>query len=238
MTFEISLPVLLLPGLLNTERLWEYQVDTLPERYDCDVPDLTGAETITELAEMVLANAPGRFALIGLSMGGYVALEIMRQAPDRVAGLVLCCTSARPDDEPTLKRRKALIDLATRGRFRGVTPRLLPLLIAEDRLTDEAVTKPILSMAEEVGQAAFIRQQRAIMSRIDSRPSLSSIKCPTLIVSGEQDQLTPPDLQTEMSGLINGAEHVVLKDCGHLPPLEQPERLAVLFSNFLKTILR
>ena len=126
---------------------------------------------------MFLVNAPPQFALAGLSMGGYVAFEIMRQAPQRVLKLCLLDTSARPDTPEQVRRRELLITMSREGKFKGVTPRLLPMLIHPDRMEDKELTYIIMTMAERVGREAFVRQQTAILKRPDSRPLLKSIKC-------------------------------------------------------------
>jgi pimeloyl-ACP methyl ester carboxylesterase len=187
------------------------------------VPDLTQDETIAGMAARVLAEAPERFALCGLSMGGYVALEIMRQAPERVERLALLDTQARPDDAEARQRRLSLMALAEQGFFPDVTSRLLPLFIHTDRLKDESLVGTIADMARTVGKDAFLRQQRAIMGRIDSRPSLPAIACPTLVLCGRQDALTPAHLHEELAAAIADATLVILPHCGHLSPMEQPE---------------
>ena len=155
-------------------------------------------------------------------MGGYVALEIMRQAPERVLKLAIFDSSARPDTAEQQERRRILLAISKAGQFKGVTPRLLPLLIHQDRLQDSALTDIIMGMAERVGREAFARQQTAILHRIDSRPFLDAIACPTLIVGGLQDAITPPELLQEMASGIKGARLEMIDQCGHLSTLEQP----------------
>ncbi|WP_366553572.1 alpha/beta fold hydrolase [Aquibaculum sediminis] len=216
-------PLALLPGLLLDGTFWHHQVAALADIAEPWVADFTSQESVAAMAQSVLAAMPERFALCGLSMGGYVAQEIMRQAPERVERLALLDTKARPDDADTTARRRGLIELAQKGAFKGVTPRLLPLLIHPDRLEDEELTRHIMEMAEAVGRDAFLRQQQAILDRADYRPLLASIRCPTLVLCGREDQLTPADLHTELAASIADARLVVLENCGHLPPLERPE---------------
>ena len=215
--------LILLPGLLCDERLFAGQRHALADLADIHVPELTGQDSIAAMAAHVLATAPARFALLGLSMGGYVALEIMRRAPERVERLALVDSQARADTEESKARRRGLIELTERGSFHGVTPRLLPLFIHPDRLGDADLTGTVQAMAERIGKAAFVRQQTAIMGRIDSRPHLRDIACPTLVLAGLQDAVTPPEVQIEMAGLIPEATLVLLPRCGHLAPLERPE---------------
>jgi pimeloyl-ACP methyl ester carboxylesterase len=214
-------PLVLLPGLLCDEALWAPQVAALPG--PVTIPDLTRHDSLAGMADSVLAAAPPRFALAGLSMGGYCAQEIMRRAPARVTRLALLDTSARADSEEQRARRGGLIELAQKGEFKGVTPRLLPLLIHPDRLDDEALTRIVLGMAERVGKEGFLRQQKAIMGRPDGRPDLARIACPTLVLVGRQDALTPPALHEEIAAGVPGSELVVVEACGHLSTLERPE---------------
>lgn len=216
-------PLALLPGLLCDAALWRPQVEALADLADCRVADFTSQDSVPAMAGDVLAMMPESFALAGLSMGGYVALEIMRQAPERVSRLALLDTTARPDTSEQTARRRGLIELAETGKFKGVTPRLLPLLIHESRLEDEALTGVVLAMAERIGKDAFIRQQKAIMGRPDSRPSLVAIRCPALVICGRQDALTPLDCAMELAAGITDARLVVAEDCGHLSALERPE---------------
>jgi len=187
------------------------------------VADFTRQDSIAEMADSVLSTMPDRFALCGLSMGGYVALEIMRRAPERVLRLALLDTKAAPDQPDVATRRRGLIELAQKGAFKGVTPRLLPLLVHPSRLQDEALTSHIMQMAEDVGRDAFIRQQQAILGRPDFRSALATVRCPTLVLCGRDDQITPVEAHREMAAGIADARLVVLDDCGHLPPLELPE---------------
>lgn len=225
--------LLMLPGLLCDEALWAPQTIALGDRIAPLIPRLTEEDSLAAMADRVLAMAPPTFALAGLSMGGYLALEIALRAPERVERLALLDTSARADDPDQLERRKALIQLAQRGKFKGVTPRLMPLLISARRLADTTLTGSVMAMAERVGQAAFVRQQKAIMTRPDRRASLDRITCPTLVLCGLDDALTPPDLSRETAAGIPGAELVLLEDCGHLATLEQPEQVTAALERWL-----
>lgn len=225
--------LLFLPGLLCDAALWKHQIKALEGDFNANVADLTGHDSVAALAKAALESAPKKFTLIALSMGGYVALEIMRAAPQRVEKLVLMDTSARPDTAEQKRRRRGLIELSKKGNFKGVTPRLLPMLISEDHLHDEKITTVIMDMAQRVGQEAFTRQQTAIMGRMDSRPLLGEIKIPTLIVVGRQDALTPPEHAEEMARAIPGSKLEIVEDSGHLTPLEQPLRVNALLKAFL-----
>jgi pimeloyl-ACP methyl ester carboxylesterase len=232
---RMRMDLLLLPGLLCDSRLWRDQEAGLAGAARVVVADLALDDSLEAMARRALAAMPGRFALCGLSMGGYVAMAMMRLAPERVSRLCLMDTSAAPDSRAQAARRRGLIaqlgDAAL--HFRGVTPRLLPSLLHPDRLGDAALTGEVTAMAERVGREAFIRQQRAILARPDSRPGLSAITVPTLVAVGSADRLTPPAQAREIVGLIAGARLEVLDGCGHLPPLEAPERVTALLRGWL-----
>jgi len=227
------IPLALLPGLILDSGLWRAQVDGLADIADCRVADLTTQDSIAAMAADVLAAMPDRFALAGLSMGGYVALEIMRQAPGRVAALALLDTTARADTAEQTSRRRGLIELAQKGTFKGVTNRLLPMFIHPNRMTDEALTGAVKAMAKRVGRDAFLRQQHAIMARADSRDLLPRIHCPTLVLCGREDALTPLAWHEEMAAAIPGARLVVLEKCGHLAPIERPAEVTAELRRWL-----
>lgn len=227
-------PLVLIPGLLCDEALWGPQIEGLAGRADpIIVGETTEDDSLVAMAERILVAAPPRFALAGLSMGGYCAQEIMRHAPERVTRLALLDTSARPDTEEQHKRRLGLIELAQKGQFRGVTPRLLPLFLHPSRLDDPALTATVIGMAERVGRDAFIRQQRAIMARPDGRGDLPRIKCPTLVLCGRQDVLTPVEAHAEMAALVPGAVLEIIEECGHLSTLESPGAVNEVMARWL-----
>jgi pimeloyl-ACP methyl ester carboxylesterase len=214
--------LVLLPGLLNDQRLWARQAAALVDLAEVSVGDLTQDDSLGDMADRVLAGAPARFALAGLSMGGYVAMEIMRRAPERVERLALLDTTARPDLPEQTQRRRDAVELARSGGFDKIMPTMLPMLLCAASLSDPSITGLAKDMARAVGAEAFIRQQTAIMGRPDSRPSLAAIRCPTLVLCGAEDALTPPDRHHEMAGLIAGSRLVIVEGSGHLSPMEQP----------------
>lgn len=228
-----GLNLVTVPGLLCDAALWAHQTRHLADIADCQVAAVTEAATVEDMASTVLAGAPERFALAGLSMGGYVCHAIMRQAPERVIKLALLDTSARADTPEQTERRRQLIAMSEIGKFRGVTDRLLPLFVAPDRLGDEDLTGEIKAMAERVGADAFYRQQNAIMARPDSRGQLAGYDLPTLVACGRQDALTPLDLHEEMAAAVPGARLAVVEDCGHLSTMEQPQTLTALLRQWL-----
>lgn len=227
------LPIVALPGLTNDERLWQHQRAALGERHPFTSFALVPHAGMGELAEMALARAPaGRFALMGLSMGGYLALEVMRRAPGRVAALALLDTSARPDTpEQTALREEAIA--ASAGDYAGTLRALLPRVVHPDHLDDPAVIGPFFAMAEALGRDAYVRQQRAIIGRADSRPSLAAIRVPTLVLCGREDALTPLALHEEMHAGIAGSRLVVVDRCGHLSTLEQPAAVNAALADWL-----
>jgi pimeloyl-ACP methyl ester carboxylesterase len=214
--------VILVSGLNCTARLYEAQIRALSPAYDVRVADHRQDESLAGIARRLLAEAPARFALAGLSMGGYVALEVMRQAPGRVSRLALLDTSARPDTQDAQESRKAMIGLARGGRFDEVHSLLWPRLVHPDRQGDAVLEHVVRAMMDETGPEAFVRQQRAIMGRPDSRALLPKIDVPALVLAGEQDAITPPELAREMAEMIERASLVLVPGSGHLAPLEQP----------------
>jgi pimeloyl-ACP methyl ester carboxylesterase len=155
-------------------------------------------------------------------MGGYVALEILRQAPERVSALALLNTNARPDSAESTENRRRLVALAERD-FEAVIAALMARLLSPEHLADAAITATISQMAHAVGREAFARQQEAIIGRADSRPSLAKIRCPTLVLGARGDAIMPLELLEEISAGIAGSKLVVVEESGHMAPLEQPE---------------
>jgi pimeloyl-ACP methyl ester carboxylesterase len=227
------LPIVLVPGLNCSARLYSEQVPALWQFGPVTVADHRHDESMDAIAARILSLAPPRFALAGLSMGGYIALAIMRRAPERVLRLALLDTSARPDGPAGSERRRTLIALAESGRFSEVPDLLFPLFVHRRRHDDESLRGIVRAMAEETGPEAFVRQQRAIMSRPDCRPLLASISYPTLVLVGDGDELIAPALSEELATGIPGARLVVVPDCGHLSTLERPEAVNAALAAWL-----
>ena len=218
-------PMVLIPGLLCSPRLYGEQ---LPALWRCGavmVADHTRDDSVAGIARRLLAIAPPQFVLVGLSMGGYTAFEVMRTAPDRVARLALLDTSARPDIPEQSERRRAQIALAQSGRFGEVLDPLFTSWVHRSRRSDQGLRQIVQRMAEESGPEVFVRQQTAIMTRPDSRSDLAAIRCPTLVLVGDGDEATPPDRASEIARGIAGARLVVIPECGHLSTLERPEHV-------------
>ena len=217
------MPIVLVPGLNCSARLYAEQIPALWRFGPVQVADHTRDDSMEAIAAGILAQAPPRFALVGLSMGGYIALTMVRQAPARVHKLALLDTSARPETPEQSERRKPQIALAQGGHFAEVPPLQFPVFVHRNRQHDEALRARVRTMAEETGAEAFLRQQKAIMTRPDMRPLLASIACPTLVLVGDGDELTPPPLSEEVAAGIAGSRLVVIADCGHLSTMERPE---------------
>lgn len=229
--------LLLLPGLLNGASLFEHQADALADLVGITVADLTGSDSIAALAADALAQAPaGPFMLTGMSMGGYVAFEIMRQAGERVRALALLSTSARPDTPDATAAREELIALAETD-FPAVIEKLLARMAHPEHANTPEVGGMFQSMATGLGPEVFVRQERAIIGRVDSRPTLASIRCPTLILCGREDLITPPDVHSELAAGIAGAQLVIIEECGHLLPLEQPEQVTTILRDWLTELI-
>ena len=220
-----SLPVVLIPGLLASARLYAAQIAELWRCGPVTVADHTRDDSMGGIARRILGAAPPRFALAGLSMGGYIAFEILRQAPARVARLALLDTSARADTPEATAQRHAQMALAAHGRLGEVVEQQFARSVHPLHRSDAALREVNRLMAEDVGPEAFVRQQTAIMGRPDSRPTLAQITCRTLVLVGEQDELTPLDRAVEMAHGIRGAQLITVPECAHLSTLEKPREV-------------
>ena len=202
--------------------MYAQQVEVLWPQGGVTLANHTRDDSMAALARRILTEAPSRFALMGLSMGGYISFEILRQAPERVAKLALLDTMARADTPEVSAARRAQMELAAGGRFTEVIEGLIPRLVHQRRHGDAALRDLIVGMGQEVGVEGYLRQQRANIGRIDSRATLTQIRCPTLVLVGDSDLLTPPERAAEIAAAIPGAELVVVPECGHLSTLERP----------------
>jgi pimeloyl-ACP methyl ester carboxylesterase len=189
------------------------------------IADHTRDDSISAIARRILRVAPARFALVGLSMGGYIAFELLRQAPERIARVALLDTSARADAPEQSAMRRVQMTLASQGRLAEVVEQQFPRLVHREHRADAVLRQVFTLMAEDVGAAGFIRQQTAILGRADSRPTLGSIHCPTLVLVGEGDELTPPERAAEIAAAIPGARLTTVPQSGHMSTLEQPDEV-------------
>jgi len=230
-----ALPIILVPGLLCSARLFTPQVTALWPFGQITVADHRRDADVAAIAARILADAPPRFALVAFSMGGYIAFAMLRQAPERIAKLALLDTSARPDTAEQSAGREKFITMAQAGKLGDVVEILTPRFLHRSRQNDETFRKIVRDMATETGADAFVRQQRAIMSRPDSRPLLGAIRCPTVVVVGDGDELTPPELAKEICAGVSGAQLVVIPECGHLSPVEKPDAVNAALGEWLST---
>jgi len=229
-----EMPIVLIPGLNCTAAVYSAQVPELWQFGPVTVAHHRHGRSMAGIAARILAAAPPRFALGGFSMGGYIALEIMRQAPERVLRLALIDTSARPDAPEQTERRRQLMDIARAGGFARIADLQFPNGVHPDNVGDEALRILHRDMALANGMAAYLDQQEAIISRPDSRPDLAAIACPTLIVWGDHDRIVPPSSAEEFGRLIPDSRVVVFEDTGHVPMIERPDRFNQLLVDFLE----
>jgi len=225
-------PLVLVPGLRCDAYLWHAVIERLDERVAPVVADVSRDDTISAMAARILAAAPPRFALAGLSMGGYVVLEIIRQAPERVTHLALLDTNARPDSDERKTARKAEMELVRQGKSALVSRMGLPNLLAPMHL-DTPIAEAVHAMTLRVEPEVYLRQQNAIMNRIDSRPFLDRIAVPSLVGVGAEDKLIPPELSEEMARMIPGAKLAIFANAGHIPTLEAPQAVATAMREWL-----
>ncbi len=228
-----KLPVVLVPGLNGSARLYAAQIPFLWRYGPVTVADQTRDDSIAGLAGRILADAPPRFVLVGLSMGGYIAFEMLRQAPGRIAKLALLDTGARADTPEATEKRKGQIEMALSGRFAEIPDLQFPGLVHAKHQGDERLKAIVRQMAEETGPQGFVNQQRAVMTRPDSRPGLGAIRCPALVLVGDGDTLTPPALAEEIAAGIAGGRLVVVPGSGHLSTLEQPDAVNAALADLL-----
>jgi pimeloyl-ACP methyl ester carboxylesterase len=229
-----SIPILLIPGLNCSARLYAAQIPALWPFGPVTVADHRQDDSMAAIAAHILAVAPPRFALAGLSMGGYIAFEIMRQAPERIAKLALLDTGPGVDDAARKVVRDAQIAGTRAGRHMEITETLYPRYVHPSRHADAALQRIVHAMAEDTGADAFVRQLNAIKARANARPLLAGIACPTLILVGDSDEATPPALSQEMADGIPGASLVVIPECGHLSTLEKPDAVNAALVHWMK----
>lgn len=225
---------LLLPGLMCSDLVWAAQVSDLADFEPCVVAGYGDADTITAMAERVLASAPQRMSLAGHSMGARVALEMVRMAPDRVERLALLDTGIHPLQPGEREKRMALLELGNRSGISALVDRWLPPMVHPDRRDDAALMRPLHEMAVEGGMDRCVNQVHALLGRPDPGPLLARISCPTLVGVGRQDEWAPLAQHEEMAAGIDGAELVVFEHSGHMAPVEVPDQVSDALRRWLE----
>jgi pimeloyl-ACP methyl ester carboxylesterase len=226
--------VLMLPGMMLDARLYAHQRAEFAHSYTTVVGDLTRSSSISELAQDVLRDAPSRFALIGLSMGGIIAFEVWRQASERVTHIGLLDTTFYSDRPERRELRLEQIAQVEMGGLREVTASLKPLYLSRKNRENPHLLQAIMDMGLELGSEVFRRQSLALRDRRDSIDTLPTITCPALILCGREDQLCPMDWHVAMANAIPKADLVVLADCGHLSAMEEPEAVTASLERLLR----
>ena len=232
------LSILLLPGLACDAEVFAHQAAALAPLANVRVSDAhTRAATLPEMAALLWAEHPGRHGLVGASMGGMLALEMHRQAPDRVAALALLGTTARPDTPALIKLRTQACELFANGRMDEVLRANVLFAFHPHGARVAGLVERYLAMIRRAGAAQLIQQNRAVMARGDSRPHLPNIRCAVQVVCGEADQLTTPEHAREMAGLMAHAQLDIVPGAGHMLTMEQPERVSRLLLRWLSGLL-
>lgn len=227
-------PVVLVTGQLLTNAIWTPQVDAFGSRFDLHFANHYSDDSIADMAARLLAEAPPAFDLVAHAMGGFIAFEVLRKAPERVASLALLSTFASADTPAQTERRQGYIRLVEAGRFPDIVEERIPMLVHPAQRENEALLGIVRNMALDTGQERFLAQQRAIMGRIDSRPALGAITCPTMILWGRQDGITTHEHQQEMVATIANARLEIVENCGHLMTIEQPATLSHILGDWLE----
>lgn len=227
--------VVLLPALLCNAGLFLHQIKALEKEYDFFVPENGKDTNVADAAKSILNKMPDRFILGGISMGGYIAFEILRQAPERVAGLVLMDTNARSDPPAAKEKRLEIIEKAQNEGIEAViSSALLDIILPENR---NDINRHILShMAITTGVEKYVNEQTLIMNRPDSLSLLSRISCPSLVMGGERDILSPPDAMNNIAEQIPNSLHAIIENSAHLPPIENPAAVTTIWRRFFEQI--
>lgn len=233
---------LLLPGLLCDRALWAGQLEALGERVRCLVPDYGELDSLPAMAQSVLASAPAQFVLVGHSMGGRVALEIMRTAGERVRALALLDSGyqARPASaagEREARERQALLTIAAAEGLRAMGSVWVRDMVLPQRLADSALIESILAMVERRTLRVFAAQIRALLSRPDATDVLTAVRCPTLLMCGREDTWSPLARHEAMARLIRDSQLAVIEACGHMAPMERPAEVSAGLSQWLAATL-
>ena len=224
--------LLLIPGLICDDEVWAYPSQHLADIANISILPMNEAATMQKLAAAVLKKGPDKFAIAGFSMGGYVALEVLRQAPERVTRIALLDTSSRNDTQEKSKNRKIAISDCEEGRYGDLLDRFLPQLLTPKHLKG-SLGKRVRAMGERVGPKLFANRHRAMLTRIDSREVLQNTYIPVRAIVGRKDALTSVAEHEEIAGLAPLGRVSIIEDCAHMPPLETPQATTALLRDWL-----
>ncbi|MGL6160160.1 alpha/beta fold hydrolase [Microbulbifer sp.] len=224
---------MLLPGLLCDHRVWEGIASRLQPLADIAIISLAGCDSIGAMAERVLHRAPSSFALCGHSMGGRVALEVIRRSPQRVDRLALFDTGVHPRREAEVAARQRLLKLAKTEGMTAVAREWLPPMMSDEGLADRTLMARLTDMVEAYSEADFVGQIQALLNRPDAEPVLSGIQVPTLLSAGEEDRWSPVRQHETMREKIAQSRLVVIPGAGHMAPAEAPEAMAGAMRDWL-----
>ena len=224
--------LLLIPGLVCDAEVWAHQVAHLSDLAKIQVPAVTLGETMSEVARIVLEAAPPRFALAGFSMGGYVALEMLRQAPARITRLALLDTSARGDSPKKAEWRRSVIAACERGEYDAVIDRMMPMLLHAARQRGP-LASAVRAMSDRVGGGVYLRRVRAIATRQDARELLRAYAGPVRAICGRDDGMSTIEEHEEIASLAPHGRFSIIEDCGHMTIIEQPQAATVLLRDWL-----
>lgn len=229
--------LLLIPGLASNAVMWKNQLAALPEELQAHVTDVHARhDSIAAMAAALLREHAGPLILCGASMGGMVAMEVLRQAPARIQGLALLGTTARPETDDMRRLREAAMELFEQGRALEILRANVPLAFHASRANDTALTDSYMAFVMQAGAAQLVRQNRAVITRPDARLHLGATRCPVLILCGDSDQLTPPACSLEIAALIAHSQLVMVPQCGHMLTMEQPEFVNRCLLDWLQTL--
>jgi len=227
-------PVLwLLPGLLGDAYVWRQQVAALEGDHTIRIADFRGFSSITAMARSVLDHTQGSFALAGHSMGGRVAMEVVRLAPHRVARLMLLDTGYKPRAAGEAEKRMALVDLAHRDGMAALAAVWLPPMVHPDRVGDAALMEPLVQMVCRASPDIFEDQQRALLDRPDAAPVLRGLRCVTWILCGRNDAWSPLPQHQDIQAQVAGSKLVVIEDSGHMTTVERPDAVTEAMRGWL-----
>ena len=225
--------LVLVPCLLCDAAVWRHQVAVLSAEAPVQIADMQGESTIEAMAARVLREAPQRFAIAGHSLGGRVALEVVRQAASRVARLALLDTGANAAAPGERERRAALLERARARGVRVIAEEMLLPSLHESLRDDAALTAEIVAMIERADVETLERQFGAMLARPNAEPLLAEISCPTLVLCGAEDTYSPVERHVRMAAAIRGATLVVVERCGHMAPLERPDAVTAALRRWL-----